>query len=283
MDPFNLKENWKLYIMRPIKSIDPVGISRLQTLMKCITLRRTKTFNGKALLSLPPRNDHIRYLELSDHERKLYDKIYHSQAERIRKYAEENNIMRHYVNILQSLLRLRQICAHYSLVKESDIPEDLEEEIVNKGLTPTRALMLLRIVRDSGVDQCGSCLQELVQPVVVTRCEHLFCIECANKNMSKLLNTSGVTTSSGDQEVSSDCPICGLKLFSCDVCEINDSEDLENDHITRSEGEKKIHSTKVKALIEDLVQAKEDSVKSVVFSQWTKMLDLIEVFLQVFF
>src|SRR5205814_10643749 len=134
-----------------------VGISRLQTLMKCITLRRTKTLNGKSLLSLPPRNDHIRYLELSDHERKLYDKIFHSQVERIRRYAEEDNLMRHYVHILQSILRLRQICAHYSLVKESDIPEDLEEEIANEGLTHKRASMLLSIVRDSGMDQCGSC------------------------------------------------------------------------------------------------------------------------------
>jgi SWI/SNF-related matrix-associated actin-dependent regulator of chromatin subfamily A3 len=279
MDPFSIKENWKHYILRPIKSIDPVGISRLQTLMKCITLRRTKTLNGKSLLSLPPRNDHIRYLDLSDHERKLYEKIYGSQLERIKMYAKENNIMRHYVNILQSVLRLRQICAHYSLVKESDIPENLEEEIANEGLTSTRALMCLSIVRDSGMDQCGTCLKELVQTVVVTRCEHLFCIECANKNMSKLLNSANVTTLSDEQKISIDCPICGLKLFSGDVCEVSDSKDFGNDHITRSEGEKKIHSTKVRALIEDLVQAKEDGVKSVVFSQWTKMLDLIEVIL----
>ncbi|RIA84736.1 SNF2 family N-terminal domain-containing protein [Glomus cerebriforme] len=276
MDPFNDKENWKKYILRPIKSIDPVGISRLQTLMKCITLRRTKTLNGKSLLALPPRHDHTRYLDLSDHERKLYDKIYNCQAERFRRYAEENNIMRHYVNILQSLLRLRQICAHYSLVKESDIPEDLEEEIVNEGLTPTRALMLLSIVKDSGMDQCGSCSQELVQTVVVTRCEHLFCVECVNKNMSNLTSSASVATSSEDQKVSTDCPICGVELFSGDICEINDSKDIDNDHITRPEGEKKSHSTKVKALLEDLVQAKEDGVKSVVFSQWTKMLDLIE-------
>ncbi|GBB95467.1 hypothetical protein RclHR1_02540021 [Rhizophagus clarus] len=272
MDPFHDKEKWKQYILRPIKSIDPDGINRLQTLMKCITLRRTKTLNGKSLLSLPPRNDHIRYLELSDHERKLYEKMYNYQSERVRKYTEENNIMRHYVNILQSILRLRQICAHYSLVKESDIPEDLDEEIVNEGLTSKRASMLLSIVRDSAMDQCGFCLQELVQPVVVTRCEHLFCIECANKSINNLPSLTSITISSE----STNCPICGLKLFSNDVCEINDSKDLENDHITRSEREKNVHSTKVKALIEDLVQAKEDGVKSVVFSQWTKMLDLIE-------
>jgi len=44
-----------------------------------------------------------------------------------------------------------------------------------------------------------------------------------------------------------------------------------------------IHSTKVKALMDDLLMASErsqppsDPVKSVVFSQWTGMLDLIEV------
>ncbi|CAI2183581.1 9263_t:CDS:10 [Funneliformis geosporum] len=272
MVPFDSKENWNHYISRPIKSIDPVGISRLQTLMKCITLRRTKIVNGKPLLALPPRKDHYRYLELSDHERRLYEKIYRSQVERIKKFTEENNIMRHYVNILQSLLRLRQICAHYSLVKESDIPDDLDEEIVNDGLTPTRALMLLSIVRDSGLDQCGSCLQELVQTVVVTRCEHLFCIDCANKNMSQLLSSASFE----DQKFLADCPICGLKLFSGDVCEVSDSKDIENDHITIPEEAVKVHSTKVKALLEDLIQAKKDSLKSVVFSQWTSMLDLIQ-------
>ncbi|CAG8698688.1 686_t:CDS:2, partial [Scutellospora calospora] len=156
MHPFDDKDNWNYYISRPIKSIDLVGISRLQILMKCITLRRTKTHNGKPLLSLPPRNDCIRYLELNEYERKLYDKIFCSQAEQFRQLEEQNNIMQHYVNILQSILRLRQICAHFALVKESELQDDFEDKTVNDGLTPTRGMMLLNLIRESGMDQCGS-------------------------------------------------------------------------------------------------------------------------------
>jgi SNF2 family DNA or RNA helicase len=55
-------------------------------------------------------------------------------------------------------------------------------------------------------------------------------------------------------------------------------------HTRKDENGALIHSTKVKALMEDLVHAAEVSkktgeplAKSVVFSQWTSMLDLIEV------
>ncbi|CAG8805632.1 514_t:CDS:1, partial [Racocetra fulgida] len=99
---------------------------------------------------------------LNEYERKLYDKIRRSQAERFRR-LEEQNIMQHYVNILQSFLRLRQICAHSALIKESELQDDFEDKTVNDGLTPTRGMMLLNLVRESGMDQCGSCMQELAQ------------------------------------------------------------------------------------------------------------------------
>ncbi|CAG8441978.1 15256_t:CDS:10 [Acaulospora colombiana] len=272
MVPFNIKENWTSYILRPIRSFDPVGISRLQTLMKCITLRRTKMINGKSLLSLPPRNDHIRYLELSEYERRLY-KMHFAQLKQFER-LEENNIMRHYANILQSLLRLRQICAHFALVKETELRGNFEVENGASGLTSSKAMTILNVFKESGMDQCGSCMQELTQRSVVTKCEHLFCMECAARVMSEILNFGS------DKTVA--CPLCGLELGSSDVIEVSDdvievsdSKDYE-DHLSRANPDRNSHSTKVKALIGDLVQAKIDGIKSVVFSQWTRMLDLIE-------
>ncbi|CAG8528954.1 2272_t:CDS:10 [Cetraspora pellucida] len=276
MHPFDERDNWNKYISRPIKSIDFVGISRLQILMKCITLRRTKSHNGKPLLSLPPRNDCIRYLELNEYERKLYDKIRCSQAEQFRRLEEQNNIMQHYVNILQSFLRLRQICAHFALIKETELQDDFEDKTVNDGLTPKRGMMLLNLIRESGMDQCGSCMQELAQTSIVTKCEHFFCMECATRVMGDILVSINSITNSCKSPAFVACPSCGFTLGTSDVLEVNDSKNFENNCRLKTNREKNVHSTKVEALVTDLLQAKVDGIKSVVFSQWTRMLDLIE-------
>ncbi|CAG8459543.1 16375_t:CDS:10 [Acaulospora morrowiae] len=276
MVPFNTKENWTSYILRPIRSFDPVGISRLQTLMKCITLRRTKMLNGKSLLSLPPRNDHIRYLELNEYERKLYEKTHRLQAEQFKR-LEGNNIMQHYVNFLQSLLKMRQICAHFALIKDSELQNDLEEEKATDGLTYSRAMTILNLVRESGIDQCGSCMQDLAYKSIMTKCEHLFCMECATKVMGYVVNSEVDKTTADLRNLQGTitCPSCGLSLEPSDIIEVSDSKEYENDN-SRVKTDKNLHSTKVKALVEDLIQAKIDGIKSVVFSQWTRMLDLIE-------
>ncbi|KAF0535217.1 SNF2 family N-terminal domain-containing protein [Gigaspora margarita] len=276
MHPFDEKDKWNYYISRPIKSIDLVGISRLQILMKCITLRRTKVHDGKPLLSLPPRNFYIRYLELNEYERKLYDKIYCSQAEQFKRLEQQNNIMQHYVSILQSILRLRQICAHFALVKESELLDDFGDKPVSDGLTHARGMILLNLVRENGMDQCGSCMQELAQTSIVTKCEHLFCMECATKVMGDILVSTNSITNSCKSPAFVACPSCEHILGTSDVLEINDSKNFENNYQLRADREKNIHSTKVEALVTDLLQAKVDGIKSVVFSQWTRMLDLIE-------
>jgi SNF2 family DNA or RNA helicase len=95
------------------------------------------------------------------------------------------------------------------------------------------------------------------------------------------------------------CPQCASVLRPVDVIQIQDYADErataaaaaaaaslagDDNHTRKDENGMFIHSTKVKALMEDLVESVEDSkvsgkpaIKSVVFSQWTSMLDLIEV------
>ncbi|KAK1228657.1 hypothetical protein PQX77_008251 [Marasmius sp. AFHP31] len=146
---------------------------------------------------------------------------------------------------------------------------------------------------------------------VMTKCQHLFCMACYQHSISP-----------GWPEVSADtirpCSVCQSLLYTADVQEIK-PEVLSGDYTTtpgtsrkkqqkrekrpRPEGSSFQTSTKIKALLADLVQFSkanphsqnydpgaveiqmvddkgnaldESVVKTVVFSQWTSMLDKVE-------
>ena len=77
LQPFDSKQHFNHFIMRPIKAGNVIGVTRLQTLTKSVTLRRTKqTFiNGKPILSLPERKDIRIQLTLTEEERAVYEAV----------------------------------------------------------------------------------------------------------------------------------------------------------------------------------------------------------------
>ncbi|KAF9911873.1 hypothetical protein EC991_001777 [Linnemannia zychae] len=290
MQPFQEKAHWTHYISKPIKAANPIGITRLQTLMKVITLRRTKTqmVDGKPLLDLPPRTDHMRTLDLSLNERQMYQRMESSAKLTVSQIVQENKVMKNYAHILQAILKLRQICAHYALVKNMNDDLDMSGEF-----NLAKAAAIYSLLQDSGNDQCNSCFHPSTATPIVTRCEHVFCPECVKKlnPISYMLIQKGNANVSVSSGLKSDfcCPQCSTSLRPIDLIQMqDDTEDKvetigSHIHSRTDENGMFIHSTKVKALMEDLVQAGEISrrtgqplIKSVVFSQWTSMLDLIE-------
>ncbi|KAG0246355.1 hypothetical protein BGX31_002966 [Mortierella sp. GBA43] len=296
MQPFDEKAHWMHYIAKPIKAANPIGISRLQTLMKVITLRRTKTqmVNGKPLLELPPRTDHLRVLELTLNERLLYQRMEMNAKQTVDRIVKEDKIMKNYAHILQAILKLRQICAHYALVKNMGDDLDTSEEF-----NLAKAMVILSLLRDSGNDQCNHCFHASTLTPIVTRCEHLFCPECVKKlsPVSFMLIQKGNADVSVSPELKTDfeCPQCTAVLRPVDLIQIQD--DTDDNVAAKAAGSSQlptlrsrldengmvVHSTKVKALVDDLQREREVSrktgkalVKSIVFSQWTSMLDLIE-------
>ncbi|KAG0317213.1 hypothetical protein BGZ99_006444 [Dissophora globulifera] len=293
MRPFDEKVQWTHYISKPIKAANPLGITRLQTLIKVITLRRTKSqmVDGQPLLALPTRTDHKRVLELSLNERQLYQRMESRAKQTVDQIVQENKIMKSYAHILQAILKLRQICAHYALVKNTG--DDLDS---STEFNLASAVEILTLLQDSGNDQCNHCFNSSTATPIVTRCEHIFCPDCVKKlnpvtfMLIQRLNAN-ISVAPGLQ-IDFACPQCASVLRPVDLIQIQDDPDDKvtafisgSDHIRtrKDENGALIHSTKVKSLIEDLVQATQvakregrDVAKSVVFSQWTSMLDLIE-------
>jgi SWI/SNF-related matrix-associated actin-dependent regulator of chromatin subfamily A3 len=170
--PFDDKATWTQLIGTPIKYNQPIGFTRLQTIMRLLALRRTKETkgpDGKPILSLPSRTDRMVLLKLQEEERTVYDSFFgESQAEFMN--MAKADVMKNYVNILQKILRLRQICDDVQLIKASkdgaryDCAAQYEEAlsaIEKDGINLERATAIFALLRETLTAQCAECGMEL--------------------------------------------------------------------------------------------------------------------------
>ncbi|KAH9898181.1 SNF2 family N-terminal domain-containing protein [Cubamyces lactineus] len=369
--PFDDKNTWNEYIGTPVKFAQPLGVARLQTIMRCITLRRTKESraeDGKKILSLPPRRDELRYLKFDEHERAIYDRFFTESKAEFHELSHKNEVMKNYVGILQKILRLRQICDHFELVQNKGLGlpgdatpayEDVVASVARDGINLQRAAVIFSLLKEAGTAQCVECACELSLPMdannegmaevdapaaptkrgrkpkasasrsstrqnspsgphpVLTRCQHLFCIQCfRNSTFPGWPNVA--------PETQRCCSTCQAALTPSDAVQIDLDcsllESIMSGGAPKKKGARKekrqkgiafedFHpSTKVKALMNDLIQFSkanpysanydpssievqmvdnegnclDDGVtKTVVFSQWTSMLDKIEDALEI--
>ncbi|KAL7269867.1 hypothetical protein RUND412_007451 [Rhizina undulata] len=294
LKPFDDKTSFNQYISIPLKSADPDCIPRLRLLVDSVTLRRLKD-----RIDLPPRKDKIVYLEFSSFEREIYDATARQSSARMDLVAKTGQVGgKAYVHILQSILRLRLICAHgRELLGEDDIAGMTTKDAINideleeKGpaLSRKQAWEIFGLMREAGEDVCAVCRKKAANsspdaapgsrpPLAsLTPCAHLLCKDCVvlwKEAISKEF-TDGMQAS---------CPICGI-FIRADLFELRE-EDEYVDHGERKGKKKEVRyrgpSTKVTALLESLLEnrtlgSKEDPIKSVVFSCWTSHMDLIEI------
>lgn len=180
LEPFDEKAVWTEYIGSPVKYGQVLGVARLQSIMRCITLRRTKESkaeNGQKILNLPPRRDELRYLKFDEQEQQIYDQFFTESKAEFKELSNKNEVMKNYVGILQKILRLRQICDHYELVmnkglglvgdlQSGDAPnwEELTKVISRDGLDMNRASAVFSLLREAGTAQCVDCGYELGIP-----------------------------------------------------------------------------------------------------------------------
>ncbi len=310
--PLDDKATWTEFIGTPVKYGQPLGVARLQTIMRSITLRRTKdskTPNGQRILNLPPRREELRYLKFDAQEQELYDQFFNESKAEFHELSHKNEVMKNYVGILQKILRLRQICDDLELVKgkgflgNTQVDASYEETVAAvtaEGITPSRAAIIFALLREAATTQCSECGVELCPTEVtsssysgadgevnfptkrsrktkasrtntranspatstqtsrpmMTRCQHLFCTHCFKRKMN---------WADGEPDVVRPCPVCQNNLRLMDAVEFDiDAMSTEaNGKKKQGKRDKKPcaalagpfrPSTKVKALLNDLVQ-----------------------------
>ncbi len=167
LSPLDDKAVWTEFIGGPVKFNQAAGIQRLQTVMKAVTLRRTKESkaeDGSSILNLPPRRDELRLLRFDEHEKAIYDGFYQESKAEFHALSQKE-VMKNYVGILQKILRLRQICDSVELVQGKvgfgRTIEDVMKSIEEGGLTATLAAMMFVFLKEGGACQCVECGCEL--------------------------------------------------------------------------------------------------------------------------
>uniref|UniRef100_A0A8C0EIB4 Helicase like transcription factor n=1 Tax=Bubo bubo TaxID=30461 RepID=A0A8C0EIB4_BUBBB len=269
LKPFTDREWWHRTIQRPVTMGTAGGLGRLQSLIRSITLRRTKTskVKGKPVLELPERKVLIQHVTLTEEERQVYQSVKEEGKAAISRFFSEGTVLAHYADILGVLLRLRQLCCHphlcvntsssfsyLSVSADNKTPEELHETLVNK----------MKLVLSSGSDEeCAVCLESLTVPVI-TRCAHVFCKPCIFEVIRS-------------EQPNAKCPLCrnGLRVEHLVECPLEEEIDSSNGKKSDQEW---ISSSKINALMHALIELRRDSpnAKCLVVSQFTTFLSLIE-------
>lgn len=242
-------------IQRPSDENSGNSMSGIRLLLKKIMLRRTKTERADDL-GLPPRIVEIRRDYFNPEEKDLYDSIYSDSTRKFNTYVAQGVVLNNYANIFSLITRMRQMADHPDLV--------LKRHMANKGYVQNTLI-------------CKLCDDPAEEPIE-SKCHHTFCRLCI---------TEYTESWSGDLSAL-ECPVCHIGL-SIDLTgpaivptrqiEEVSSSTSKNSIINRINMSGGWHSsTKIEGLVEELykLRSNKQTIKSIVFSQFTSMLDLVE-------
>jgi len=248
IEPFREDSWWLRTITRPIRNRDKTGLERLCILMKSICLRRDKNMKVKlpggkyrALITLPKCAQTVMHIKLPTKDRAIYEKWLKQGRELMNSTASVS-----FASMLLVLLRMRQACCHSEL-----LPEGGKQE---PNLDANQVAKLIDVLKNSGDEDCPICFESFVETkACITPCAHLFCIDCIHAHI---------------KANKPNCPLCRGPVKICELVEQPPEDDEEASSV-------KGGSEKISGMIKYIEKVQKDE-KVVVFSQFTKFLDMIQ-------
>ncbi|KAG9196613.1 SWI/SNF-related matrix-associated actin-dependent regulator of chromatin subfamily A3 [Alternaria panax] len=261
-------------LMRPVMQGDVQGHKVLQQLMSSVCLRRKKEMSFIDL-RLPDLSEYVHKIKLHPHEQEKYDAL-EAQAKGTLDVYRHNigkkNAGDTYRHLLEVLLRMRQVCNHWQLVGEErldSIMKQLEAEgVVDLTEENKAALQKMLQLSIESQEDCPICLDVYKEPVI-TKCAHIFCTPCLERVI----------------ETQHKCPMCRAELESLVGTTVKPVKEtslaaqapLTQDQIADKASLEKNASTKVEALLDILRASANDATnKTIIFSQWTSFLNILE-------
>ncbi|OBZ82282.1 putative ATP-dependent helicase C23E6.02 [Choanephora cucurbitarum] len=301
--PFCDWEEFRESIVKPMKAGNHRKAIRVaHLLMKAISMRRSKKakIDGRPILDLPERNVHMTHIDFSPDERTHYDFVEQRAQARFNKYLQAGSVMKNYSSVLVLLLRLRQACLHPNLTfvegdgevpaGESANPE--KQEQLARQMKPDVVRRLLSDATSIAEIECPICLDIAQDAQIAKECGHILCKEC----LDNFINTNDGATKRcphcrGDISKANMVPLeAFLKVHAPDLikeAEAAEQQEKDEEAASKDKEEKEalarvhefISSAKIDKMIEILKETNattNNQDKTIVFSQFTAFLDLIE-------
>ncbi|KAK2635809.1 hypothetical protein Ddye_030601 [Dipteronia dyeriana] len=311
-DPYAVYKSFYNTIKIPISRNSLHGYKKLQAVLRAIMLRRTKgtLIDGEPIINLPPKTICMAKVDFSTEERGFYKMLESDSFKKFKAYADAGTVSQNYANILLMLLRLRQACDHPQLVKEytSDTVGKFSVEMARS--LPREMLIDLLSRLETSTAICCACTDPPEDPVV-TMCGHVFCYQCVSEYMtgdentcpaprckeqlgddvvfSKITLRSSISDdvggSPGHSQFTDTSMVLQNEFVSAKiraVLEILQKQCVLNSSISGSHGLADSNGTSEEGFIATTyttVHSKAPTagpIKTIIFSQWTRMLDLVE-------
>ena len=226
-------------------SVRQGAMDKLHMITARIMLRRVKRDHVSSM-ELPPKEVIVRSDFFGLIERDFSSSIMSNTARQFDTYVSRNVVLNNYANIFGLIMQMRQIANH---------PDLLLKRSAEGG---------------QNVLVCNIC-DEVAEDAIRSQCKHDFCRSCVKTYMQTTESAGGET----------DCPRCHIPLaIDLDQPEMEQDEEgvKKSSIVNRIKMEDWTSSTKIEMLIYELykLRSKKQTLKSIVFSQFTSMLQLVE-------
>ncbi|GJE98728.1 DEAD/DEAH box helicase [Phanerochaete sordida] len=247
--PLDDWNEFKVAIAQPIKNGRPQrAIKRLHVVLNACMLRRTKTtlLNGKPLIDLPGRIVNTVECKFDPEELHFYESLENLVQERLKMLQRQGDMGKNYTCMLVLLLRLRQACNHPSLVSQ-DYRKD-KEAVEPKAAKDEKDI-------DEDADELADLMGGMGLMGATKRCQ--MC--------QKALTASNKSSADDDH-----CVSCEELMAKARRKSVGGNANLPPT------------SAKIRKILDllDEIDERDDEEKTIIFSQFTSMLDLIEPFLK---
>lgn len=219
------------------------GLNKLRLVTDRIMLRRMKR-DHTASMELPPKEVIIHNEFFGEIERDFSSSIMSNTTRQFDTYVSRGVMLNNYANIFGLIMQMRQVANHPDL-------------ILKKHAAGGQNVLV-----------CSICDETAEEPIR-SRCRHEFCRKCAKDYVRSF------------EDETPDCPRCHIALaIDFDQPDIEQDEDnvKRSSIINRIKMEDWTSSTKIEMLVYDLykLRSQKQTHKSIVFSQFTSMLQLVE-------
>jgi DNA repair protein RAD16 len=220
------------------------GLDKLRLITDQIMLRRMKQEHTGSM-ELPPKRITLHSEFFGEIEHDFSRSIMTNSTRKFDTYVSQGVMLNNYANIFGLIMQMRQVANHPDLILKKKMQAGFNVAV------------------------CSIC-DEPAEDAIRSQCRHEFCRQCAKDYIQHFQDGSNV-----------DCPRCHIALsIDLEQPTLAEYEDTvkKNSIINRISMDNWTSSTKIETLLYELFQerSKSHTPKSIIFSQFTSMLQLVE-------